>query len=658
MRFLFKNTFSIIPHSKNSLFAKLFSLLFFGVLLDPSVSEAQCTSSSGTADVRVVTGSSDDATQQLVSPYTMTTGGSGLALMTTANYVGLRFPTVNIPQGATITSAYIEFTASATAATAVNPITIYGFDTTSTVGFTTTARDMKNRGLTGQTTSWTPGNWTSGTAYQTSSIVAIVQQIVNRGDWVANNSMGFIFEPTTGTNTRTAHSIESSTATTQDPRLVVTWQLDASITTMANVSGCFDSNGNTAGGTNQTTLQVIVDWKNRPGTQDIILKVQGQADFTIDPDVVTKPFIKNYTLTADATTKTVDANFSTTTTCTATQKTVTLPAGNCILTPCQSGNTGGTVWRDFANDGVKAAADTFGLAGVTVKVYDCNGVLLGTTTTDYQGQYTFSSFTPSVSNKIRLEFSSIAAPFAASAAGTGNGTTTQFVSATGCSYNLGVNDPSDYCQTNPVMATNCYVNGNNSTGTSGAADVLIKFNYDNTGLTPTPGHIGLASEAGTTWGLAYQKETKKLFSTAYQKRHAGFGPLGTGGIYVSDITAGTTTSFVNLNGLAGITTGTDPHTDLVGDNLLQSRDSASFHVVGKIAFGDMDISDDGKYLFVVNLNTRQIHKIFINNPAVVPTAANITTYTIPNPCGSTDNRPFALKYYRNKTIKTEIIMSS
>ena len=149
MRLLFKNTFSIIPHSKNSLFAKLFSLLFFGVLLDPSVSEAQCTSSSGTADVRVVTGSSDDATQQLVSPYTMTTGGSGLALMTTANYVGLRFPTVNIPQGATITSAYIEFTASATAAMALNPITIYGSDTTSTVGFTTTARDMKNRGRTG-----------------------------------------------------------------------------------------------------------------------------------------------------------------------------------------------------------------------------------------------------------------------------------------------------------------------------------------------------------------------------------------------------------------------------------------------------------------------------------------------------------------------------
>ena len=454
----FKNTF-------------LFALLV--LLMLPSVSEAQCTTSSGTADVRVTTGSSDDATQLVASPFTMTTGGSGLALMTTANYTGLRFTTVNIPQGATITGAYIEFTASATAATAANPITIYGFDTASTVGFTATARDIRNRGLTGQITSWTPGNWTSGTAYQTNSLVAIVQQLVNRGDWVANNNMGFIFESTAGTNTRTAHSIESSTATTQDPRLVVTWQLNAAITTTANVSGCFDSNGNTAGGTNQTILQVIVDWKNRPGTQDIVLKVQGQPDFTIDPDVVTKPFVKNYTLTADATTKTVDANFSTTTTCTATQKTVTLPAGNCILTPCQTGNTGGQVWRDYNSDGIKDASETVGISGVTVKAYDCNGVLLGTTTTDYQGQYTFSSFTPSVSNKVRLEFSTIPSPYLASSAGTNNETTTQFVSATGCSYHLGVNDPSDYCQTNPVMATNCYVNGNNSTGTSGAADVLV-----------------------------------------------------------------------------------------------------------------------------------------------------------------------------------------
>ena len=131
------------------------------------------------------------------------------------------------------------------------------------------------------------------------------------------------------------------------------------------------------------------------------------------------------------------------------------------------------------------------------------------------------------------------------------------------------------------------------------------------------------------------------------KRHAGYGPLGTGGIYVTNVAAGTTTSFVNLASL-GILTGANTHSGLVGDKTLPSTDSLSFAQVGKVSFGDMDISDDGKYLFVVNLNTRQVHKIFINNPAVVPTAANVTSYAIPNPCGNTDYRPFGLKYRNGK----------
>jgi SdrD B-like domain len=52
---------------------------------------------------------------------------------------------------------------------------------------------------------------------------------------------------------------------------------------------------------------------------------------------------------------------------------------------------------------------------------------------------------------------------------------------------------------------------------------------------------------------------------------------------------------------------------------------------------------------VINLNLRTLHKVFINNPSVVPTSANVTSYNIPNPgCNNGDFRPFAVKYYRNK----------
>jgi SdrD B-like domain len=623
------------------------SLTIALLFLTPSVLRGQCVTSSGTYNQRIGT-SADDA-EELESSGAVTLNGTTYDLLYSggSQVNGLRFTSVNIPVGATITSAYIEFTANAAASTAVS-INIYGQDLANPTTFTTGTSNVSSRTKTNNVVAWTPTTWAANTAYPTSDLSTVVQEIVNQGDWASGNAMAFILDNTSNTNVRIAKSYDN--LTTDAPRLVVNWEVRATISTTVNVSGCSDSNGNTAGGTSQTTVQVVVDWQNRPGTQDIVLKLQGQSNVTIDPDLVSKPYIYNYTLTADGTSKTVDANWSITTTCSATQKTALLPSGNCLLTPCLLGNTGGTVWRDFNNDGIKDAAETQGLNGVTVKAYDCTGTLVATTTTDYQGQYTFGTLpsVPSSNNKMRIEFSNISAYYNPSFNGTNGRTDIQIIAGTGCAVNYGVNNPLDYCQTNPFLATNCYVNGNNSSGTSGASDVLVKFSYNNTGGTPSPTHVGIASEAGSTWGLAYQRETKKLFSAAFLKRHAGFGPLGTGGIYVTDMNAETTASFVNLNGLGSISTGTDPHSGLLADKTQPSKDSLAFHEVGKRGLGDIDLSDDGKYLYVVNLFTRELHKIFINNPAVVPTATDINTYTIPNPCGTTNNRPFGLKFSQGK----------
>ncbi len=311
--------------------------------------------------------------------------------------------------------------------------------------------------------------------------------------------------------------------------------------------------------------------------------------------------------------------------------------------PCTS-TLGGTAWLDYDSDGVQDAAETQGQSGVTVKIYDCNGNLVATEVTDYYGDWHYDG---AVTYPVRVEYSNLPTGASSTFNGTNSATSVQFVSAASCAVDMGVQYGADYCQTNPPLATNCYVNGNNSSGTSGAGDVLVKFDYNNTGFTPSPTHIGYASEAGTTWGLAYQRETGKLFSSAYIKRHAGLGPQGTGGIYITDVAAGTTTNFVNLASL-GISTGADPHGTLPSDKTQPSQDSLAFYEVGKRAFGDMDISDDGKYLFVVNAFTKELHRIFINNPATVPTAGDITTYSIPNPCSNSDNRPFALKYKDGK----------
>lgn len=88
------------------------------------------------------------------------------------------------------------------------------------------------------------------------------------------------------------------------------------------------------------------------------------------------------------------------------------------------------------------------------------------------------------------------------------------------------------------------------------------------------------------------------------KRHTNFGIGGTGAIYVTKNVAdplnSSTELYLNLSNF-GINTDLDPHSapnyqmDTIGVN------GNPFDDVGKIGLGDLDISDDGKYLHVVNL---------------------------------------------------------
>ncbi|WP_420208561.1 SdrD B-like domain-containing protein [Candidatus Electronema sp. JC] len=54
-----------------------------------------------------------------------------------------------------------------------------------------------------------------------------------------------------------------------------------------------------------------------------------------------------------------------------------------------SNTVSGTIWNDVNADGTKAAAETAGLSGVTVVLRDSNGNIVGTTTTNSSGDYSF-----------------------------------------------------------------------------------------------------------------------------------------------------------------------------------------------------------------------------------------------------------------------------
>jgi len=120
-------------------------------------------------------------------------------------WVGLRFPGLEIPQGATITNAYIQFTSNENQSDA-SSIDIYGEDINTASSFTGTNYNVSIRNHTTANINWNANSWTSGAAgtnEQTPDLTSIVQEIISRPGWQTGNAMAFLFE---GTGTRSAYS--------------------------------------------------------------------------------------------------------------------------------------------------------------------------------------------------------------------------------------------------------------------------------------------------------------------------------------------------------------------------------------------------------------------------------------------------------------------
>ncbi|WP_158552592.1 hypothetical protein [Spirosoma telluris] len=297
-----------------------------------------------------------------------------------------------------------------------------------------------------------------------------------------------------------------------------------------------------------------------------------------------------------------------------------------------------------------------------VKAYNASGVASASATTNAGGSYTL---TVGSSSQFRIEFTSLLTGDYESFRGTGSATSVQFVNGGTSNVNLGVNYPVDYCQLDPLVIVPCYVNGN-STGTgSGTAvaanrDVLISLPYSSTGDSPTENPIALNSQLGTVYGVAYQREAKYIFTSAFLKRHSGLGPGGAGAIYLTKSSGTTYTHSVFATLPTAITAVTAAGSTTVASNttrgLSTSAASANydpliFDQVGKAGLGDMELSDDGTELFVVNLGDRKLYRIPIVNPtSATPTPGTITSYTIPTPTQTSGSqfRPFGLKYYRDR----------
>ncbi len=132
--------------------------------------------------------------------------------------VGIRFTGVGVPSGATITNAYIDFTAASSNADAAT-YTISGESIGDSPEFQAVTSNIGSRTRTSSQITWSNVEaWDGGSVYSSPDLTAIVQEVVGHADWCGGNAMSFIVE---GSNTgrRVAESYDNAPGSA--PRLVV-----------------------------------------------------------------------------------------------------------------------------------------------------------------------------------------------------------------------------------------------------------------------------------------------------------------------------------------------------------------------------------------------------------------------------------------------------
>jgi len=304
----------------------------------------------------------------------------------------------------------------------------------------------------------------------------------------------------------------------------------------------------------------------------------------------------------------------------------------------------GTVYQELPVNGSSTAiygqkdSNEIGLSGITVTGIDESGTT-ATVLTSADGTYTLSGLT----GKTRIIFKGWPSYLKEGFDGKYKNTSVRFVQDGDTNINFGLHAVQDYCQSNPDIVSIVHNNGDNN----GQYPTLVQFNYTDSGKSGDGVNTSLTTlsdnSIGAIWGIAYARQEKKVYSSAFLKRHVSLGNDGLGAIYVTDTTQGSANAslFVTIPDVG--TTPTDSDRDLEGKQRGDANhDNPAYPDIGKIGLGDIELSDNEKYLYTVNLNNKHLYKIEISSQDITDIGE------IPDPgCTNGYWRPFALSYYHD-----------
>lgn len=196
---------------------------------------------------------------------------------------GMRFLSIGIPNSATIDASYITFTSANSASGATCNVRFTGEDVDDASAFSSLADFQARRGtivggannnyITTAQVDWDAvGSWTLDVTYDSPSLNTIIQEIVNRAGWAANNDMVIFWDDFDGRSTqggdidRTRRPYSYDGSTTKSPELNIDYTAQApTVTTQAassveDTSATLNGNVTALGGGSTSIAERGFDW--------------------------------------------------------------------------------------------------------------------------------------------------------------------------------------------------------------------------------------------------------------------------------------------------------------------------------------------------------------------------------------------------------------
>jgi hypothetical protein len=321
--------------------------------------------------------------------------------------------------------------------------------------------------------------------------------------------------------------------------------------------------------------------------------------------------------------------------------------GLCLLL-AQAANAqiSGTVFFDGNNDGIKQLTERT-LANMTVNAVAPSGTTL-TDITDTNGNYTILGTTAGLSYRVEL---SVPFGYNDAAFGSNSGTSVQFAASNATALDFGINVP-DKCSPDRTIRV---VTG---MGLTSVDDYTVKsWDYitdrrnvtamGSAGTTTPHAKDLLDVEVGVPFGVAVQKRTDLLYFSTIAATLTNVFPAAPDGIdalYVAQ-----------YNGPGKTFTGYKFLTKLSSYGISVAALNPVDNETGEYGLGGVTISEDGNYLYVVNMGKGNIAKIDISGVTFgsIPvggytnlpvTEIGLTSTNCPNGIF----RPSAIEYYAGR----------